>query len=368
MSWTKKLLFLAIGITAPLALAVFVLELIFGSWLREDEWSKTRALNIIRDVQINYDVENIYGKDLPTVMYTRDKNGLRGLCKDPEDISVLTIGGSTTDQRYVSDGNTYQDSLQLLLSQKYAKQICISNAGVDGHTTFGHLESFKTWFPLIEGLKPKYFLFYVGINDAGFRAVPNEGFDTSKRDAESTIRSVLRQKSAIYDLMRTLRNILLGINDKSAYAGHAMRAPSESDYNAIEKTNSVEFLIEKNTEAFEKRFLELMAQVRSYGAKPICVSQPHLFSKVVDRLNRGVDSVFKYGEATFNGLDYDASISSLNKVMMRLCLKNDGYFIDTTAIKFEDGDFYDSVHMTQSGAKKLGNYIYEEFIRQKIKF
>ena len=78
--------------------------------------------------------------------------------------------------------------------------------------------------------------------------------------------------------------------------------------------------------------------------------------------------MFEYAGVTYNGIDYDASISALNRSMMRLCLENDGYFIDIASKKFEDGDFYDSVHLTQSGAKRLGNYMYEEFVRQKITF
>lgn len=368
MSWTKKLIFLTIGISVPLALAVLVLEFIFGSWLHEEEWSKTRSINIIRNVQIKYDVESIYGKGLPTVIYTRDKNGLRGACTDASTIHVLTLGGSTTDQRYVSDGNTYQDSLQSLLTEKYGKQICVSNAGVDGHSTFGHLESFRIWFPLIDGLKPKYFLFYVGINDAGFRSAPTAGFDVLQRRDESGIRSTIRQKSAIYDLLRSVRNIVRGINGQHVYAGHSVRTPDESEFTATKKTDFIEVEIAKNSESFEKRFSELILRTRSYNAKPICVSQPHLFSKNVSGTKRGVEKVFEYAGVTYNGLDYEASVSDLNKVMMRLCLANDGYFINLASKRYEAGNFYDAVHMTQSGAKRLGAYMYDEFIRQKIAF
>jgi hypothetical protein len=368
MKCTKKLLFLSTGIIVPLILVIIVLELIFGSWLGEDEWSKTRTINIIRDIQIKYNVENIYSKDLNTIIYTRDKNGLRGSCKDPKEIDVLTIGGSTTDQKYISDGKTYQDSLQILLSEKYRKQICVSNAGVDGHSTFGHLESFKIWFPLIKGLKPKYFLFYIGINDAGFRTAPNAGFDIVKRDGESTILFALRQKSAIYNSLRSFRNVLNGIFDKRAYAGHFKSKPSKTDYTAAIKTNFIEAQIAKNTESFEKRFVELILQARSYGAKPICVSQPHLLTKNVNGASKGAEAVFEYLGVTYNGLDFEHSISALNKSMMRLCLENDGYFIDVASKNFEDEDFYDLVHMNQLGAKRLGNYMYEEIVRQKIPF
>lgn len=368
MKCTKKLLFLSIGIIVPLILVIIVLELIFGSWLGEDEWSKTRTINIIRDIQIKYNVENIYAKDFKAIIYTRDKNGLRGSCKDPKKIDVLTIGGSTTDQKYISDGNTYQDLLQMLLSEKYGKQICVSNAGVDGHSTFGHLESFKIWFPLVKGLKPKYFLFYIGINDAGFRTAPNAGFDIIKRDGESIIFFALRQNSAIYNSLRSLRNVMNGIFDKRVYAGHFKSKPSKNDYTATIKTNFIEAQIAKNTESFEKRFFELISQARSYGAKPICVSQPHLLTKNVNGTIKGAEAVFEYLGVIYNGLDFEHSISTLNKSMMRICLENEGYFIDIASKKFKDDDFYDLVHMNQLGTKRLGNYMYEEFVRQKIAF
>ena len=347
--------------------ALLVLELIFGSWFNEDKWLETRSINIIRDAQINYDAENIYGKDSPSVIYTRDKNGLRGSCKNPKEIDILSIGGSTTDQRYVPDGQTYQDFLQSLLSQQYGKQICVSNAGIDGHSSFGHLESFKVWFPLIEGLKPKYFLFYVGINDAGFRTQPIAGVDLSKEYNESTIRNKLRKKSAIYNLPRNLHKIAEGINGTRAYAMHSKRIPSDSDYIATKKSNSTEVQIAKNAEAFKNRFWNLILQTRSYNAKPICVSQPHLFTKNIKGTKKGVEKVFEYEGVSYNGLDYDASISELNKIMMRLCLEGDGYFIDIASKKFEVGDFYDSIHMTKSGTKRLGTYMYDEFVSQKIK-
>jgi len=368
MSWTKKLFFLTIGITVPLIIIILVLELIFGLWLDEDEWSKTRDINVILDIQLDYKTKNIDSKDSFLVRYTRDKNGLRGSCVNAKDIDVLTLGGSTTDQRYISDGKTYQDVLQTLLSKRYGRKICVSNAGIDGHSTYGHLESFKIWFPLIEGLRPKYFLFYVGINDAGFRAAPNSVFDISNRSGETEILGLLRRKSVIYDSLRNLRNILSAMSHEHAYAAHFGTPPAETEYIVATKTGLVDSLIAKNTESFEKRFLELLLRVRSYGAKPICVSQPHLFSRNINGVRRGVKAVFEYKGIMYNGLDYDTSINELTKSMMRLCLENGGFFIDVASKKFEDGDFYDSVHLTQAGAKRLGDYMYEEFVRQKILF
>lgn len=48
---------------------------------------------------------------------------------------------------------TYQDILQDYLTNYKKSLICISNAGVDRHSTFGHLPSFENWFPVIGGLR-----------------------------------------------------------------------------------------------------------------------------------------------------------------------------------------------------------------------
>ena len=53
---------------------------------------------------------------------------------------VLTIGGSTTDQRYVNEGATWQDNLDRLIP-KYD----FINGGIDGQSSYGHLISMRLW-------------------------------------------------------------------------------------------------------------------------------------------------------------------------------------------------------------------------------
>jgi hypothetical protein len=359
----KKIIFLGIGIFVPLVIVLIGLELIFGAWFFKDKWRQTREINIVRNIVIDYDVDNIYGKKMPTVKYTRDINGLRGTCNKPNNIDVLTVGGSTTDQRFVGDGETYQDELQRLLSDQAKKNICVSNAGVDGHSTYGHLASFKHWFPLIEGLKPRYFLLYVGVNDAGFRHAPNAGADIAKGN---TLFRIFRQNSALYDLLRSLRSLLNTFISQRAYAGHRIFLPSEKDYVAVRLTNSVEKEIVQNTHNFKKRFTAILDQVHLWGGVPVCVSQPHLYTKDINGSKRGVENIFEYQGVAYNGLDYDASIYSINQEMKELCTSNNGYFIDIYSKKFDKGDFYDGVHMTPIGAKRLGRYIFTDFVSQKI--
>jgi hypothetical protein len=366
MNLTKRCFFISIGVTVPLFIGIVILELVFGSWLRKDEWQLAGEINVLRNVSIDFDVEKIYGSELRTAKYTRDSNGLRGSCTDPKIISVLTVGGSTTDQRYISDGMTYQDVLQRLLSKKDDSFICVSNAGVDGHSTFGHLTSFNSWFPLIVGLKPKYVLLYVGINDAGFRLTPHIGSDTKIRE-ESNFRHALRVNSASYRAGSLLYQLYLK-SDTPIYAAHQVKLPNEREYIATNLTKGVEAHIKNNTEAFETRFKKILLQVQLLGAKPICVSQPHLLSREFGGMKKGIENAFIYEGVKYNGLDYDASIISLNNAMKFLCIESNGYYIDISSKQFPSGSFYDVVHLKQSGANYLGQYIFDEFIAQKISF
>jgi hypothetical protein len=165
-----------------------------------------------------------------------------------------------------------------------------------------------------------------------------------------------------------LRRLVRGITGKQIYATHDPKQFSNADYRAIKHTNSVEVQIAKNTENFEKRFKQLLLQASLYGSKPICVSQPHLYTRTINGTKKGVENVFEYNGTWYNGLDYDTSISELSKSMKRLCLEGNGYFFDMASKKFETGDFYDGVHMTPTGTQRLGSYMYKEFIVQKLRF
>lgn len=361
MSSIKKIIFLLIGLISASLLGIVMLELIFGSWLTEDKWKEANSINIIRDRQLTYSVKHIYGEEMKTVSYSRDEFGLRGGCKDPKDITILTLGGSTTDQRLTSDGKTYQDVLQALLREEMGGDICISNAGVDGHSTFGHLASFDKWFPLIPQLKPKYFLLYIGINDAGFVSKPISVFDTYKRSTESSLLSTLREKSALYQLLKKSRDIFLSLNSHNAYAEHSSRPPFESEYTAQSLSADAFSQVEKNSKAFQQRLVGILGEISNRDATPICVSQPHLAVSNRNGKTLGLPNMFYFEEKSYNGLDYEFSINSLNATMKKLCIQADGFYIDIAAKSFERGDYYDVVHMNSNGTFRLGKYLFEEF-------
>jgi hypothetical protein len=131
---------------AGAAAGVLVLEILFGSWFSNDGWERALALNIPVNLRVVYDASDLYDGG-QRVVYTRDEYGLRGSYGTPADIRILTVGGSTTNQRSITDGRTWQDELARALRERDI-HAPVANAGVEGHSTFGHLASFRYWFPL----------------------------------------------------------------------------------------------------------------------------------------------------------------------------------------------------------------------------
>src|SRR4029079_1303834 len=76
----------------------------------------------------------------PQIVVTTNSLGFRGPDPPADFASYLTMiagGGSTTESLYVSDGKTWRDLLGRELSANLDK-LWVNNAGLDGHSTFGH--------------------------------------------------------------------------------------------------------------------------------------------------------------------------------------------------------------------------------------
>jgi lysophospholipase L1-like esterase len=364
MSSTRQAVFAAIAILATLLVGLLVLELAFGGWLRgHDPWTDVARMNVIRDRKMHYDATAVYGAGHPGLTYTRDRWGLRGTCSRMADVQVVTIGGSTTDQRYVDDGLTWQDELQRRLrTAPGPPNLCVANAGVDGHTTFGHRLALERWFPLIPEFHPHVYLLYVGINDAPLRFDPNAGSDARTESFEA----LLSDKSALYNLLRTLRHLVFG--DKAvAYAGHAPGRPGPQDYRATRPTAGIEPLVAKNAAQFEQRLGGILEIIRARGGVPVCVSQPsRIYSREPDGSWRGVENVFTAGGRAYNGLDFRLSILALDEVLQRRCTAAGGHYVDLESAPLQPEDFYDLVHTLPSGSRKLGELLHAAFLAQGV--
>jgi lysophospholipase L1-like esterase len=335
-----------------LAVGFAIVELVFGGWL---DTRKLNRLNLLKDCVLQYDVSNLYKDPNPIIQYSRDKYGLRGTHDSPGSIDILTVGGSTTDQRFIRDGETWQDVLQEGF-RRAGVAVVVANAGVDGQSTYGHIKNFEWWFPNVPNLKPDYILFYVGLNDfhkeAGYSydllVGENQGFNLKQK---------IKENSALWHLVRTLRGVYAAMVVKKI--GHRSIGFRETQWTRDALQNDYGFM-EPRLSEYANRLRILADMTNGRGAKPIFVSQPSRQYRITPDGIVGRSSVSSYDDHPFNGVDYYKMMKQLDSVTEAVASEKDALFVDIASHPgWVDTDFYDFAHMTPQGAEKVGTLIYK---------
>ena len=81
------------------------MELIFGSWLKDTK--KTDIVFVPRNIDRKIPIKHKYPSNKNFIHYRRDMYGFRGDYDSINQIKILTVGGSTTDQINVSEDETW---------------------------------------------------------------------------------------------------------------------------------------------------------------------------------------------------------------------------------------------------------------------
>lgn len=336
---------------AVLGVGIAIAELVFGAWLNPGGLNR---LNLVKGRTVVYHVDELYeAESSAPVRYTRDKYGLRGAYgDDPSRIDLLTVGGSTTDQRYIPDGLTWQDVLQEQFLS-VGRPIVVVNAGVDGQSTIGHIRNFDWWFPYVPNLRPRYVLFGVGLNDF-YLGGEDSDWDVLVQD---TFIEAIKEKSALWHLVRTMRGVVKATRVR---AGHRRVDFVTLQWTSQPLQNSYEFM-SSPLDAFAHRLRLLASRTRSLGAKPIFVTQPSRQYKLATDGVRGQTEVSTYAGRQINGVDYYHLRRAFDTVTATLCREEHLVCVDLAAEPgWEDADFYDFEHLTPRGANKFGLHLFEK--------
>jgi GDSL-like Lipase/Acylhydrolase family len=341
---------------------IIIIELIFGGWFSDR--NKLNNLGVLRNFKLQYPLHGLYPDSTGYVNYSRDKYGLRGISSfnDPGKIDILTVGGSTTEQRYIDDSKTWQEVLEAALKRNN-KNFILSNAGIEGQSTYGHIKDFEIWFPRIPGLKPKYVLFYIGINDF-YRCSDDpryEVFDGRK----NSLRNIIKNNSCLVNLYRKLRGALKA---KKMGIGHEKKIFSNYTYTdtGIGDPNLADHFRGDHIKNFKKRLLRLVELTHNLGAEPVFLTQPSIIYRFIDGKLSGSSFRESFNNLSYNGVDYYNSLSELNKVIYEVAGNNITVVELTNLPIWEFADFYDWIHMTPTGEMKLGNEIYKQ-LKDKLK-
>jgi len=333
-----------IGINLGILLAGLVaIELIFGAWLSRDPLDH---LALPRDVAVEVDASGLYpgGGPFP---YRRDHWGLRGSGTDPARIEILTVGGSTTNQLYLPEAQTWQAVMADRLAAA-GRPAVVGNAGIDGQSTIGHLVNFDSWFTNVPGLHPRLVVLYVGINDAALGGLSVDSLSFS------SVHKWFRHNSALFRLGRTVQGAIEARRARLTHAAvdfeHAVWTdrPNTPDNRTAHPA--------ADPAAYAARLRALVERVRAIGALPVLVTQSRGdYRRAADGTLLGL-----VGEDRLNGVDQGRLLAEINATTLVVCAETGAVCLDLAGeLAFAPGDFYDHVHSTPQGAAKIGAWLAE---------
>src|SRR4029079_4737697 len=76
----------------------------------------------------------------------------------------------------------------------------VVNAGIEGQSTVGHLLNFEHWFSAIPGMKARYVIAYIGLNDVHTKNPVTD--DHLRQGFWRSLRTNIRDRSALYRTYR----------------------------------------------------------------------------------------------------------------------------------------------------------------------
>ena len=294
------------------------------------------------------------------ITHTKNSIGFRG----PEPprsmgdyLSVITVGGSTTECFYLSDGSTWPDRLGGMLSRTLSP-FWLNNAGLDGHSTVGHAALLQDY---ISPLKPKIVLFLFGINDlyvdraATFdRSVQRAGIDLSSPKGLFVSAANYSQVLAIpLNIYRDLHAGRLGIGHNLAdLSGLSTRVVSNS-----ERAKALDGYA-RGLSAFEQRLAYLVELSRSSGIEPVFMTQPVLYGRGTDDVT-GIDlELVSVGEV--NGKVAWDALEMYNDATRGFGKREGILVIDLAASLPKSSEYYyDLFHYSNAGADKVAEIVYQ---------
>lgn len=295
------------------------------------------------------------------VIHTKNSLGFRGQ-EPPKDFSsyltIIAVGGSTTEGFYLSDGKTWPEQLEKKLFNNFHK-IWINNAGFDGQSSYGHLIFTQDY---LSKIKPKVAVFYCGLNDVGISAM-NRYDGLLAGHGESSVKKIVNFSARHSELFSLLVNLSLYFSSKKTGITHAnvdpLTAKRDTD---IDSKNS---LIQEEMEqarAYAERLSKIVKICRENGIEPVFISQASLCKKSRD-LATGVDLGDIAVQNKFKNCEYfGKALDVYNLKMKEIAQKEKVFFIDgANLMPIDSSLYYDLFHFNDRGAEVFAEKIYPQF-------
>ena len=332
-----------------IGLILFIsIELTFGYWFDEDNLGP--YMREYRMRKSNYSIT--YEEKKYEFIYKRNYYGFRGDEVPLEKISAVFMGGSTADERYKPDQFTITGLINNKISNE-AKDVKLFNAGIEGQTTRGHMANLKFWFPKLKNFKPKYLIYYIGINDQYLKHGEVDQHDGVVIDSNirQSIWDNIKTRSIFYDLARKTKHRFYNSDKKilydfdlgiKKYNERKKSRVSFLSYKEFVKKNSVEEILKSQNKSFKnylKRVDTLYNETIKMGAIPIFINQ--------------LDST---------GFQ-NKQLITLNIFLIDHCNKRKYYCVDLAKeLEGKNDYWWDGIHTSPKGSEAIANIVAPKLI------
>ncbi len=353
--WIKNIIALSFGIIASLVILECFLRIFHPFPFR------------VRGNQINLPANEKYvisNTSIPVlekrIIHSKNKLGFRG-DDFPSNVSeyytIFCIGGSTTECYYLSDGTDWPNILGTRLKKVY-RNVWLNNAGLDGHSTFGHKILLQHH---IVKLKPNMVIFLVGINDIGREDLGK--YDVPNAPSDLNWKGKILENLEIVFLIQNLHRV------KKAYdqvlGGHEYVDVKLLDSLHLPETyidSVVMYHFGKYAPSYKVRIKELISICLVNGITPVFCTQPILWGGGVKTAS-GISLDYAKTGNYSNGELIWKICRVYNNVLRETCAEQNIILIDLEKKMSKDpGYYYDGRHFTLSGSEKVAEIIYDDLI------
>ena len=270
-------------------------------------------------------------------------------------LTVVAIGGSTTECLFLSNGKSWPEVVGKFLAPAF-EPLWVNNAGLDGHSSFGHLFLLDQ---IVGPMRPKVAVFLIGINDVGRE-------DATER-SRPPLTIQLARHSAIVEAVINLRRQ----GEASALdLGHVQIDLAALPNIGADHKLSASLLgahREQYVPPYKERVETIVRLSREYGIEPVLMTQPALYGVAADPLTLvnlvavvvSDEQRIKAGQVR-GKLAWDV-LELYNDAVRAVGRERDVLVIDAAARLPKSSQlFYDFVHFTNDGGSELARIVSED--------
>ena len=330
---------------------------------------RIRGHEITLRTNMVYELPNVLNDKLPErLIHSRNNIGFRGpdWTEDTKHaLRIFTVGGSTTECFYLSDGYDWTAVMANILYKNSDREmpLFVNNAGLDGHSTFGHRILLRD---ILLDYEPHLILYLVGANDVGRRDLTDHaqtGLTQRTYRSGNRIKNHLQRGIHLLaqhsELAALTENLIRGWRARNLGVTH-----QSVDFRALPLRDTLpeelEHMIQLNNDGYiqnyRNRLTLLMKETIAAGIQPILITQPVPYGHGMDP-ETGVD-LSRIEVRNGSGYLRWREVELYNDVTREVAEQLDIYLIDLERELPKNTRFYyDLIHFTVEGAEAVGQIV-----------